>query len=163
MRSPAHTMASVEHLREAVHGNIVLLSVLVVLSERKPPAPDAALAVAGTSLILFFAQVYSGALAEWTWTGARPSWERVRQLASVNWPLVAVIAWPLVLLGVAAVTAMRTSTAVMFSMWLAVAALGLFGWRAAGINQAPLRKRLLTTALNLLVGLTIVLLKAAFH
>jgi hypothetical protein len=49
----------VERLREAVYGTIIMLSVLAVLSEGDRSAAAAALTVAGTSLVLFFAQVYA--------------------------------------------------------------------------------------------------------
>ena len=71
-----------ERLREAVYGTIVMLSVLAVLSERDPSAALAALSVLGTSLVLFFAQVYAGSVAErirgdyraWTaCAGSRPT------------------------------------------------------------------------------------------
>lgn len=142
---------------------IVLLSVLVVLSERQPTATEAALSVTGTSLVLFFAHVYAGGLAERIRRGALPSLQSLRRLASGSWPVVAVITWPLVLLALSALGVMTTSTAIAISVWLAVAGLGLAGWRAAQIGHASLVGKLLSTAVNFAVGMGIVGLKVAFH
>jgi hypothetical protein len=153
----------VERLREAVYGTIVMLSVLAVLSERDWSAAAAALTVAGTSLVLFFAQVYAGSVAERIRLGVVPGLASLRRLAAGAWPVAAVTGWPLLLLGLAGLGVIKTATALTLSVWLAVAALGLWGWRAGQIGHSRLTGRLLSTALDLAVGLGIVALKVAFH
>jgi hypothetical protein len=61
---PGRHSHSVERLREAVYGTIILLSVLAVLGEKEPSALDAGLSVVGTAVVLFLASVYAGAVAE---------------------------------------------------------------------------------------------------
>jgi hypothetical protein len=68
-----------------------------------------------------------------------------------------------VLLGLAGLGVIRTSTALMLAVWLAVAALGVWGWRAGVMGHSRLTGRLWSTALDLAVGLGIVALKVAFH
>ena len=153
----------VERLREAVYGTIVVLSVLAVLSERERSATAAAFSVAGTSLVLFFAQVYAGSVAQRIRLGRAPGLASLRRLAVDSWPVAAVTGWPLALLGLAGLGVVKTSTAIMLAMWLAVAALAVWGWRAGQIGQGRMIGRLWSTALDLAVGLGIVALKVAFH
>jgi len=158
-----HRRRQVERLREAVYGTIVMLSVLAVLSEREPSAGVAALSIAGTSLVLFFAQVYAGSVAERIRLGRIPGLADLRRLAADSWPVAAVTGWPLVLMGLAGLGVIKTATAIVVAMWLAVAALAAWGWRAGQISPGRLPGRLLSTALDLAVGLGIVTLKVAFH
>ena len=153
----------VERLREAVYGTIIMLSVLAVLSERERSAGAAALTVAGTSLVLFFAQVYAASMAERIRLGRLPGPVNMGRLAADAWPVAAVTGWPLVLLGLAGLNVIKTATAIVLAMWLAVAALGVWGWTAGQIGHRRLIGRLWTTALDLAVGLGIVMLKIAFH
>jgi hypothetical protein len=65
---------------------LVVLSVLAVLSESERSTAIAALSIAGTSLVLFFAQVYAGSVAERIRLGREPGFggsasARSRQLA----------------------------------------------------------------------------------
>jgi hypothetical protein len=150
-------------MREAVYGTIVLLSVLAVLSERDRSAATAALSVAGTSLVLFFAQVYAGSVAERVRLGREPGLANLSRLAADAWPVAAVTVWPLVLLGLSGLGVLKTATAIVLSMWLCVAALGIWGWRAGQIGHSRMLARLLSTALDVAVGLVIVALKVAFH
>jgi hypothetical protein len=152
-----------ERLREAVYGTIVMLSVLAVLSEREPSAAAAALSVAGTSSVLFVAQVYAGSVAERIRLKRASGLGSLRRLAVDAWPVVAVTMWPLVLLGLAGLGVMETATAILLAMWLAVAALGVWGWTAGQIGHTRLTGRVWSTALDLAVGLGIVALKVAFH
>ena len=71
--------------------------------------------------------------------------------------------WPLALLGLAGLGVIETATAIVLAMWLAVAALGVWGWSAGQIGHSRLTSRLWSTALDLAVGLGIVVLKVAFH
>ena len=154
---------TVERLREAVYGTIILLSVLAVLSEKEPSALDAGLSVAGTAVVLFLAQVYAGSVAERILlerAAGRASW---RRLASESWPVVTVTLWPLVLITLSALGVMRTAVAVSLSTWLAVVALGVWGWLAGVIGHDRLPGRLWSCARSLAVGLAIVALKVAFH
>jgi len=152
---------TVERHRQAIYGAIVLLSVLVVLSETSPSAVDAALGVAGTAFVLFFAHVYAGGLAERSWRGRALDPGDFRRLMDESWPVVAVTLWPLVLLGLAGLGLIHTTVALELGMWLAVAALGLWSWTAG--RRMRLSTRLLSTVLSLVVGLAIVALKIAFH
>ena len=154
---------SVERLREAVYGTIILLSVLAVLSEKEPAAVDAALSVAGTAVVRFLAEVYAGFVAERVGLGREASRGSRRRLASESWPVVAVTLWPLVLIALSALDVMTTAAAVSVSMWLAVAALGVWGWMAGVMGHDRLPGRLWYGALSLAVGLAIVALKVVFH
>ncbi len=153
----------VERLREAVYGTIIVLSVLAVLSEKEPDAADAALSVAGTSSVLFFAHVYAGSMAERIRLGRLAGLDNLRMLAVDSWPLIAVTLWPVLLLGMAGVGVLETADAILLAMWLSVAALAVWGWTAGRIGHSSKGRRLLSTALDVTVGVAIVALKVAFH
>jgi len=55
----------------------------------------------GTSLVLFFAHVYAGGLAERIRRGRALGLGDLRRLVDGSWPVAAVTVWPLVLLGLA--------------------------------------------------------------
>jgi small-conductance mechanosensitive channel len=154
---------SVERLREAVYGTIILLSVLAVLSEKDPSALDAGLSVAGTAVVLFLAHVYAGFVAERIGVGREADQATRRRLASESWPVVTVTLWPLVLIAVSGLGVMPTAAAVFASTWLAVAALGVWGWMAGVMGHDRLPGRLWSSARSVAVGLAIVALKVAFH
>jgi hypothetical protein len=153
----------VERLREAVYGTIIMLSVLAMLSEYERDAAVAAIIVAGSLWVLFFAHLYAGSIAERIELGRLPSWAGIRRLASASWPLVAVTTWPVLLLGIAALGLIDTADAFALAIGLSVAALGVWGWSAGRMGHASLRHRLWSTALDVAVGLGIVALKVAFH
>jgi hypothetical protein len=154
---------SVERLREAVYGTIILLSVLAVLSEKEPSTLDAGLSVAGTAVVLFLAHVYAGSVAERIGLGRANSRAVWRRLASESWPVVTVTLWPLVLIALSALEVMSTAVAVSLSIWLAVVGLGVWGWTAGVIGHDRLPGRLWSAARSLALGLAIVALKVAFH
>jgi small-conductance mechanosensitive channel len=154
---------SVERLREAVYGTIILLSVLAVLDEKEPSALDAGLSVAGTAVVLFLAHVYAGSVAARIALGRETSRAAWRGLTAESWPVVTVTLWPLVLIALSALGVMSTAVAVSLSTWLAVAALGFWGWLAGVIGHDRLPGRLWVAARSLAVGLAIVALKVAFH
>jgi hypothetical protein len=160
---PGRHSHSVERLQEAVYGTIILLSVLAVLGEKEPSALDAGLSVVGTAVVLFLASVYAGAVAERIGLGRRIGPAGWRRLASESWPLVAVTVWPLVLIALSALDVMSTAVAVSLSTWLAVAALGVWGWTAGVIGHDRLRGRLWFAARSVALGLVIVALMVAFH
>jgi hypothetical protein len=114
-------------------------------------------------LSCFFAQVYAASMAERIRLGRLPGPVNMGRLAADAWPVAAVTGWPLVLLGLAGLNVIKTATAIVLAMWLAVAALGVWGWTAGQIGHRRLIGRLWSTALDLAVGLGIVTLKIAFH
>jgi hypothetical protein len=57
----------------------------------------------------------------------------------------------------------KTATALTLAVWLAAAALGVWGWRAGQIGHSRLTGRMWSTPLDLAVGLGIVAPKVAFH
>jgi len=89
-----------------------LLSVLGGLSEKNPSGVDAALSVMGTSLVLFFAHVYAGGLAERIRLGTALGLGDLRRLVDDSWPVAVVTVWPLVLLGLAGFGLIDTAIAV---------------------------------------------------
>jgi len=153
----------VERLREAVYGTIILISVLAVLSEKEPSALDADLSVAGTAVVLFLAHAYAGFVAERIGIGREAGRASRLRLASESWPVVTVTVWPLVLIGLSGLGVMPTAVAVSASTWLAVVALGVWGWMAGVMGHDRLPGRLWSCARSLAVGLAIVALKVAFH
>jgi hypothetical protein len=96
-------------------------------------------------------------MAERIQLGRLPGPSNLGRLAADAWPVAAVTGWPLVVLGLAGLNA------IVLAMWLAVAALGVWGWTAGQIGHRRLIGRLWSTALDLAVGLGIVPPKIAFH
>lgn len=153
-----------EHLREAIYGTIVQLGVLGVLSEEvHPTVRRATLSIGGTAFVLFLAHVYAGVLAGRILHGHRMSWRDVVRLADESWPVVAVIAWPMVLVVLAWLKIIPVVAALDLAVGIAILSLVLWGWYAARLSHAGLGGRLRSTALSLAVGLLIVGLKAAIH
>jgi hypothetical protein len=150
-----------EHLREAIYGTVVQLGLIGVLSEREHPSVHrAAFAIGGTAFVLFLAHVYAGVLAGRILQGRQMTRHDVARLADESWPIVAVAAWPLALVGLTWLRVLPLTAALDLAVGIAVASLVLWGWYAARLSHAGLSGRLRSTAVSLSLGLLIVGLKA---
>ncbi len=81
-----------------------------------------------------------------------------------GWSLVAVTAWPLVILALAGMGSVDTTSAITpVSCGSPSPPLWVWGWKACRASASPSLGLLLSTVITFLVGLVIVLPKAVFH
>ena len=158
-----HTPHRRAWLRASVYGTVMAMSVLAYLGDYEPAPGVAAVTVAATSVAIFLAESYAGQLAH-TLTGPPRSGRRhlpvvLRESSGTAVP--GVVAG--VLLGVLALTGVDIGPRIDVVLWVGVAALGvlsLLGARAARRRPAV---QVAWALASLLVGTSIVLLKAALH
>ncbi|TDQ55891.1 hypothetical protein EV188_105289 [Actinomycetospora succinea] len=150
-------------LRASVYGTLMAMSVLAYLGDHDPGPGVAALTVAGTGVAIFLAETYGGVLAG-TLTGPPRSGPRVIRSVvaeSTGTALPGILAG--VLLGVMALTGLDVALRIDITLWVGVAALAVLsvlGGRAARRRPAV---QVAWAIASLLVGASIVLLKAALH
>jgi hypothetical protein len=157
----AHGDAS-RRISEAVYGTIVLLAAIDYLVQEHEGPLESAVSIAGGACVLFFARLYSEAIAERAATNQRGGGEGLVRIASVTWPVAAVAGPPLVLLMAAALHAMSHETALDVASGYCVVALGVASYVAARLTHASTMRRILSTALALVVGLALAGLKELF-
>jgi hypothetical protein len=152
---------SPESMAGTVYGTIVVLATLAAGSAGKQPgAWELAIIVSVTVIVLWIAHFYSHALAESLERGRRLDRAELvsvarRELAIPGAALVPVAALVLGALGVFA-----ERTAVWIAMGIGVATLAVEGARFAALERVGRGMRVVVVALNILLGLSIVALKA---
>lgn len=143
-----------------VYGTIVVLSVLTAASTVEHDLAGLAVIAAGTVVIYWIAHVYSDGLGESLKVGRRL---RAHELGAIGRRessilLAAVMPVAAILLGALGVFATRT--ALWVAVGVGVATLTLQGLRYARLEQLSPVGTIITVAINLSLGLVIVLLKA---
>jgi hypothetical protein len=152
---------SPESMAGTVYGTIVVLAALTAGSAGKQAAAwELAVVVAGSVIVLWVAHFYSHALAESLERGRRLDraelvWVARRELAI---PGAAVAPIAVLVLGALGLFAERT--AVWIAMGIGVATLAVEGARFAALEKVSGSMRVVVVALNILLGLAIVALKA---
>ncbi|NRQ32388.1 hypothetical protein HII36_11130 [Nonomuraea sp. NN258] len=158
---PAHGAA--RDYTGAVYGSLLAASVVAGAGTLgRFPRLEMIVLLLGTSVVFWAAHVHARLF------GARAvfrtiSLAEVRRACAEEWPIVTAAVPPAAVVALGPLLGLEAQG----TMWLAigVAVAGQVGWAAAaaaGIG-APPRAVLLTSVVNLLLGLVIVALKAAFH
>jgi hypothetical protein len=147
----------------AVYGSLLAASVVAGAGTLGSfPRLEMIILLLGTSVVFWAAHVHARLF------GARTVFEptstaHIRRACAEEWPIVTAAVPPAAAVAVGPLLGLGPQGTVWLA--LAVAVAGQVGWAAAaavGIG-ASLRVVLVTSAVNLLLGLIIVALKAAFH
>lgn len=147
-------------ITEAIYGTVVMLSVFDYLSDEPGTPEEAIAAVGGGACMLFLGRLYSEAVA--VRASGTHNGHDLRRIAAENWPVAAVAAIPVVVLEFAAVGLVSLPLALNIASGIGVAGLAAFGYAAAHVAHAGLRRRVLYVVMALVIGLVVVSLKAAF-
>ena len=160
-RSGGHAAAG--RVRAAIYGTVIAMSVLAYLGDHEPGPWVTALTVAGTGIVIFLAEAYAEVVGR-AYTGvATPSAHEVRvALQHSSWAAVPGLVAAAVLL-VLALLRVDLSTRIDITLWVGVAALALCSALAGRSTHRRPAVRVAWTVASILVGSTIVALKAAVH
>jgi hypothetical protein len=149
-------------LAGTVYGTIVVMAVIAAGSRGDDTdAWRLASVVVATVLALWVAHVYAHGLAESVAADRRLSWLELRGLAhrEASIPLAAVAPVGALVLG--ALEVIREQSAIRLALGLGVAALAIQGVRYARIERLGPAETVVSVALNLLLGLAIVVIEVA--
>jgi hypothetical protein len=148
----------------AVYGQILVTSVVGALSEDSEiDAGYILVSVVTTMLVFWLAHVYAEAMSRGLEARRHLRWAEIRRLAAAEWPLVQAAVPTAIVLGLGAVGALSTESAVDIAIGVGVVA--LFSWglaigRASGSSWAA---SLIGAAISAGFGLVVVGLKALVH
>ena len=121
-----------------IYGLIVSASVIAVVGTHMNTLP-LAVAVVGTLIVYWVAEEYA-ALVEHAGAGHMPTWAHIRGAMRAKWPIVSASYIPLVTLLVARLLGAPPSTAAYIALFVIVALLMVYGWRAgrsSGLRGFP--------------------------
>ncbi len=121
-----------------IYGLIVSASVIAVAGTHMQTLP-LAVAVVGTLIVYWVAEEYA-ALVEHAGSGHMPTWTHIRGAMRAKWPLVSASYIPLVTLLVARLLHAPPSIAAYIALFVIVALLMVYGWRAgrsSGLRGFP--------------------------
>jgi hypothetical protein len=146
----------------AIYGSLLAASVVAGTSPGRKPAPPAELIVLllATGIVFWLAHVYAQ-LGGDRLAGAFLSLNEVRVAAAREWPIAQAAVPPALAAGIGAGLGLSDSGAAWLALLVAVA--GQLGWALYAAARAGATRRIMIAsgAVNLVLGLLIVLLKAA--
>jgi hypothetical protein len=146
----------------AIYGSLLAASVVAGTTPgRTPPRPvELIVLLLATGIVFWLAHVYAKLVGD-RLTGVGLSWQEVRVAAAREWPIVQAAVPPALAAGVGAVLGLSDSGAAWLALLVAVA--GQLGWALYADAKAGATRRVMIAsgAVNLVLGLLIVLLKAA--
>jgi hypothetical protein len=148
-------------IRSAVYGTVIAMSVLAYLGDHDTGPGTAVVTVVGTGVVIFFAEAYAGLMAVALAEGRRVAPEVRHEVGVSAYAAVPGVMAGLVLL-VTALFGLDVATRIDVTLWVGVAALTVLG-AVGGRSQGRTTMRVLWTLASLLVGVLIVVLKAALH
>ncbi|GAA4735347.1 hypothetical protein [Actinomycetospora chibensis] len=159
-RSDEHAATRV---RAAIYGTVIAVSVLAYLGDHEPGPWVTALTVAGTGIVIFLAEAYTEVVGRaYTGVAARLAHELRAALQRSAWAAVPGLVAGVVLL-VLALLRIDLSTRIDITLWVGVAALAVCSALAGRATHRRPVVRVAWTVASILVGSTIVALKAALH
>ena len=146
-----------------IYGLLIALSVVTALSLKEhPDAAVMAAAVAGSGLVFWMAHVHAHLVAEWIRADARPSWERVREEAVEQLPLLVAAMPAAIVLTLADRGLFGTAAAVWTVVAISLTALAGWGVMLARAARLGLAGGAFIACVNVGMGLVIVALKVVF-
>jgi hypothetical protein len=152
---------SPESMAGTVYGTIVVLATLAAGSAgEQPGAWELAIIVSVTVLVLWIAHFYSHALAESLERGRRLDRAELVSVARRELAIPGAALVPVGVLALGALGVLAERTAVWIAMGIGVATLAVEGARFAALERVGRGMRVVVVALNILLGLSIVALKA---
>lgn len=150
----------VETLKERIYATLALLAVLLTLDPIHATAAQAAMTLGGTALSLWAASFIASRMAKRMVYGRAPEAEHTPRDSQRHAPLLASAAFPLILVGAAAIGLFSLEQAISMSIGAILLTLILWALAAARSMQASTLASIVLAAAILLVGLSVVALKA---
>lgn len=153
------------NLASAIYGEILLLAVLAAVGEHETSAATVLATVVGSQLVFWLGHAYSDTIGEQLHSSTEQRIDRdsIGRVMEHEWPIVQAAGPAVVLLGLAMVHVIKTSTAVNVAIVLAVVSLFGWGFAAGRRSRDTLRGQLVVGALSGALGLVIAALKIAIH
>lgn len=150
-------------LRSALTGSIFVMSVLAYLGNHETDLVTAVVTVVGTGFVIFFGEAYAGLLSAGLASTAEVPWAEVREELATSSMAAApgVVAGVLLLLVDLLGSTVQTGVAV--ALWVGVLTLTLLSIAEARGSHRSLPVRIASVAGSVLVGLAVIVLKAALH
>ena len=146
-----------------VYGTIAAMSVIVADSKQgESSAGDLAAVTMTTAVVLWLAHVYATAIGDSLHHGRPLTMSAVRDVAVHQGAIVLAAVAPVAMLVLGAVGALKDSTAVWAALGIGMVTLAVQGVRYARAERLGRRAAVFAVSLNLLLGLALVGLKAAF-
>jgi hypothetical protein len=146
----------------AIYGSLLAASVVAGTSPgRTPPQPvELIVVLLATGIVFWLAHVFAQ-LGGDRLAGSFQSWNEVRVAAAREWPIVQAAVPPALAAGIGALLGLSDSGAAWLALLVAVA--GQLAWALYAAARAGATRRVMIAsgAVNLVLGLLIVLLKVA--
>lgn len=146
-------------IASSVYGTIVVMATLSAAYATEKDPWRLAVIVASTSLVLWIAHVYAHGLSETMARGARPSGRGVVAIAQTEVGILLAAVAPVAALALGAAGVLRETSAVWLALGLGLGTLAVMGFRFAHLEHFGLWRTLVATAVNVSLGLLVVLLK----
>jgi hypothetical protein len=152
-----------ESIGGTVYGTIIVMATIAAGAHSRTSASELATVVGVSVIVLWIAHVYANGLAESLQRGRRLDVAETLAVArhELAMPLAAVA--PLASLVLGALGVLEEVTAVRLALAFGVVTLGFQGARYAALEQLRPLGAVFSIALNVLLGLIIVVLEAAVH
>jgi hypothetical protein len=146
---------------ETVYGTVVAMATLTAAFATESHPAKLAFAVAATAVVLWLAHLHAHLLGESLATGRAISLPDVRRVARGQAGILLSAVPPTVALMLGATGVLREHTAVILAFTAGVSTLAVAGIRYSRLERLDTAGRLFVVAVNIGLGLLIVLLKAA--
>jgi VIT1/CCC1 family predicted Fe2+/Mn2+ transporter len=146
-----------------IYGAIIGLALVVALEQHPPPAGAVVATLLGTAVAVALAELYSDVIGAEVRTHRRIPRQHLAQLLE---DVVAVglgISFPAVFFVLAAVGAMELDSAFAVAKWTGLGLIAFYGFCAARLSGAGLRRSLLQALAVALIGAFVIALKALVH
>jgi hypothetical protein len=160
MRLTALIIGTRQTIAGTVYGTIVVLSVVTAASTVEHDLWRLAVIAAATVVIYWIAHVYSRGLGESLKVGRRLTAAELGAIARRESSILLAAVLPVAAIVLGALGIFATRTALWVAVGFGVAALTVQGLRYARLERLSRTGTLATVAINLTLGLVIVLLKA---
>jgi hypothetical protein len=152
------------NLASAIYGQILLLTILGVERNADGVTAERVLIVVLTSQLVFWlAHAYAETLGHQLSIEDRITGRRIREVMVREWPIAQSAAPTVVLMTLALLSVMGTTTAIDIATGLAVVSLFGWGFAAARRSHDTLTHQLLVGSASAGLGLVIVALELAIH
>lgn len=151
-------VGSSRRIADTVDGTVVVMAAIVAAAGDQR-GWDLATTVAGVSLAIWIAHIYTQELGEIAERKRPPTWGRVRAVAAAQAPVLYAAALPTAVLVLAAVGLVEQSVAVWAALGVGLLVLGVEGSRLARRQKMGVLGSTLVVSLNLVLGAAIILFK----
>jgi hypothetical protein len=157
---PVRSPLTTEGLAGTIYGTVTALAVIAAVSEYKSNTWSILWSTVGTVFALTIAHGYAN------WIGMRPGGQShgdFKLVASHEWPILASSMIVGAALIVPRALGASENLAIDISLWFGVAMLFLLGFRAAQRSGRVLKSCIMLATFDSLIGVVIVVIKAAVH